>query len=101
MKSLPRNLCVHILNLSCLMAELAPAKLLVEGLMTRLEKQELEYVAALPGFEAFSRGAQWPSLHVFLERQVQIKKKSDCSIGLAVSTGIASIDMMSTHVVSS
>lgn len=56
------------------MAELAPAKL-VEGLMTRLEKQELEYVAALPGFEAFSRGAQRPSLHVFLERQVQIKKK--------------------------
>ena len=54
------------------MAELAPAKLLVAGLMTRLEKQELEYVAALPGFEAFSRGAQRPSLHVFSERQVQI-----------------------------
>jgi len=30
-----------------------------------------------------------------------VRSKSDCSIGLAVSTGIASIDMMSTHVVSS
>ena len=78
-KRLPRNLLVSVLNVSCLMAELAPAKLLFEGLMARLEQQELEYVAALPGFEAFSRGQQ-PSLKTFLEHQVQIRVLNDFGV---------------------